>query len=236
MQITEYQFANITARPFMTLNDVNNKWIFTDRTRHILDVCMYREPEVIESIKAKGATFDWFPTDERPMDLDMVLLAVRQLSRYDQDGSHIIVHCLHGNNRSRTVVEAYHFAKLGFHFEDECKGSKNHLIWNCEQGYLPPLPEMEKLLKTLAPRPYSVETFEVIEGMTFSGTTHLSAEEWRLFNALDKEFPGKKAGELLQMTFRQTGRYEIDEEIPKMQARLADAMQYVSKLKDSNLL
>ena len=28
------------------------------------------------------------------------------------------------------------------------KGSKNHLIWNCEQGYLPPLPEMEQLLLT----------------------------------------------------------------------------------------
>ena len=146
MQITEYSFANITARPFMTLNDACNKWIFTDKTKHVIDVCMYREPEVIELIESKGATFDWFPTDERPMDLDMVLLAVRQLSRYDRDGSHIIVNCLHGNNRSRTVVEAFHFAKLGTHFEDEYKGCTNHLIWNCEQGYLPPLSEMEKLL------------------------------------------------------------------------------------------
>ena len=149
MQITEYQFANITTRPFLTLSDVNNKWIFSDRTKHVIDVCMYREPEVINAIKTKGVSFDWFPTDERPMDLDMILLAVAKLAEYDQDGSHIIVQCLHGNNRSRTVVEAYHFAKLGTHFEDECKGSKNHLIWNCEQGYLPPLPEMEHLQKDL---------------------------------------------------------------------------------------
>ena len=111
---------------------------------------MHREPKVIEAIKSKGATFDWFPTDERPMALEMVLQAVVKLAEYDQDGSHIIVHCMHGNNRSRTVVEAYHFAKLGFHFEDEYKGSKNHLIWNCEQGYLPPLSEMEQLLKKFA--------------------------------------------------------------------------------------
>lgn len=146
MQITDYTFANITARPFLTLNDAYNKWIFTDSTKHVIDVCMYREPEVIDLIQSKGATFDWFPTDERPMDLDMILKAVAKLIEYDRDGSHIIVHCLHGNNRSRTVVEAFHFAKLGFHFEDEYKGFTNHLVWNCASGYWPPLSEMEKLL------------------------------------------------------------------------------------------
>lgn len=149
MQITEYKFANITARGFITLDEIENPCTITDRTKHVVDVCMYREPEVIDAIKAKGITFDWFPTDERPMDLDMVLLAVSKLAEYDRDGSHIIVHCLHGNNRSRTVVEAYYFAKLGLHVEDECKGYKNHLIWNCEQGYLPPLSEMENLLKDI---------------------------------------------------------------------------------------
>lgn len=148
MQITQYKFANITARPFMTLNDVNNKWIFGE-TKHVINVCMHNDPNAVNLILSKGATFDRFPTEEQPMNLDMVLQAVTRLAEYDRDGSHIIVHCMHGNNRSRTVVEAYHFAKLGFHLEDEYKGCKNHLIWNCEQGYLPPLPEMEKLLQDL---------------------------------------------------------------------------------------
>lgn len=146
MQITNYTFANITARPFLTLNDANNPWILTDSTKHIIDVCMYREPELQELFRAKGITFDWFPTDEQPMNLDMILKAVAILAEYDRDGSHIIVHCLGGNNRSRTVVEAFHFVKLGTHFEDEYKGCTNHLIWNCEQGNLPPLSEMEELL------------------------------------------------------------------------------------------
>lgn len=110
---------------------------------------MHQAQEAIELIHAKGATFDWFPTDERPMDLDIVLQAIAKLAEYDRDGSHIIVHCLHGNNRSRTVVEAYHYAKLGTHYEDEYKGYTNHLIWNCAQGYLPPLPEMERLLSKI---------------------------------------------------------------------------------------
>jgi hypothetical protein len=151
MQITDYTFANITARPFMTMNDVNNQWIFTDETKHVVNVCMYREPEVIDLILQKGATFDWFPTDERPMDLGMILKAVAKLAEYDRDGSHTIVHCLHGNNRSRTVVEAYHFAKLGYHIEDEYQGYTNHLVWNCAKGYLPPIEEMEKMLHDIGP-------------------------------------------------------------------------------------
>ena len=234
MQITDYTFANITARPFMTLDDVNNKWIFTDRTRHVMDVSMYREPEVIGAIKAKGATFDWLPTDERPMNLDMILLAVSKLADYDKGGSHIIVHCLHGNNRSRTVVEAYHFAKLGFHFEDEYNGCKNHLIWNCEQGYLPPLPEVEKLLKTLTPRPHCMETLLEIRGKQVNALYRLSEEELRLFFELGKKFPEKKTCELLEMAFRQAGREEIEAEIPKVQARLAEASKHIEKLK-SNL-
>lgn len=146
MQITDYTFANITTRPFMTLSDVNNKWIFRD-TKHVIDVCMTRASEVVDLIQSKGATFDWFPTDERPMNLDMILQAVAKLAEYDKDGSHIVVDCMYGNNRSRTVVEAYHFAKLGTHFEDEYRDCKNHLIWNCQNGYLPPLSEMERLLR-----------------------------------------------------------------------------------------
>ena len=74
MQITDYTFANITARPFMTVGDANNKGILTEDTN-------------------------------------------------------------------------YHYAKLGTHYENEYQGYSNHLIWNCAQGYLPPLEEMEKMLQ-----------------------------------------------------------------------------------------
>jgi len=145
--IMTYDFANIEVRPFLTLSDVNNKWIFGN-TKHVVNVSTYREPEVIDTIISKGATFDWFPTEERPMDVNAILKAVKTLCQYDCDGSHILVHCMGGNNRSRTIVEAFYFTKCGQHFDDEYKGSKNHLIWNCEQGYLAPLSEMEQLLLT----------------------------------------------------------------------------------------
>ena len=141
-----YTFANITVRPFLKLSDVNNPYIF-GQTKHVINMCDYREPEVIDLIHSKGGTFDWFPTEEQPMDVNTILQAVAKLAEYDKDGSPIIVHCMGGNNRSRTVVEAYHFAKFGTHYEDEYKGFQNHLIYNCESGYLPPLVETERLLK-----------------------------------------------------------------------------------------
>ena len=83
------------------------------------------------------------------MDVNAILQAVAKLAEYDKDGTPIIVHCMGGNNRSRTVVEAYHFAKTGTHLEDMYRGYMNHLPYNCENGYLPPLKEMEQLLSSL---------------------------------------------------------------------------------------
>ena len=137
-----YDFANITVRPFLKLSDVNDPYIFGE-TKHVISMCDYREPEVIELIKSKGATFDWFPTEEQPMDLRMVLQAVAKLGIYAMDGSPIIVHCMDGNNRSRTVVEAYYFSQYLKHYEDEYKGYKNHLIYNCGNGYLESLKKMQ---------------------------------------------------------------------------------------------
>lgn len=206
----KYDFANITVRPFLKLSDVNNPYIFGE-TKHVIDMCYYREPEVIDLIESKGATFDWFPTEEQPMDVNAILQAVAKLFEYDRDGSPIIVHCLGGNNRSRTVVEAYHFAKLGRHLEDEYKGYPNHLLYNCGEGFLPLIKEMGKKLFRLTPRPYSVEIFDEFEGISINSITHLSEEEWRVFNAFDKEFPDKTTSELIKLTFEKTGRYEFDD-------------------------
>ena len=144
-----YSFAKITVRPFLKLSDVNNPYIFGE-TKHVINMCAHREPEVIDLIHSKGGTFDWFPTEEQPMDVNAILQAVAKLAEYDKDGTPIIVHCMGGNNRSRTVVEAYHFAKTGTHLEDEYKGYPNHLLYNCGEGFLPPIKDMEKMIRHIA--------------------------------------------------------------------------------------
>ena len=54
-----YDFANITVRPFLKLSDVNNPYIYGE-TKHVINMCDYREPEVIDLIHSKGGTFDWY--------------------------------------------------------------------------------------------------------------------------------------------------------------------------------
>ena len=51
-----YDFANIEVRPFLKLSDVNSPYIFGE-TKHVINMCDYREPEVIDLIHSKGATY-----------------------------------------------------------------------------------------------------------------------------------------------------------------------------------
>ena len=83
------------------------------------------------------------------MGLENILATVRELMKADTTGEKVILHCAFGNNRSRTVAEAFHFKKMGFELEDEYKGYKNHLEYNCGEGHLPPISEVERLISEL---------------------------------------------------------------------------------------
>lgn len=148
--MTKYDFAPIVVRPFPTMAEVRNPWVFPRKVRHIINVAQKEEPEIKDAILARGITYQWLPTDEKPhMNLPHILLAVRALREYDRAGESTVIHCVAGINRSRSVVEAYYFAKYGTHLRDEYDGYPNHLIYNCQSGFLPPLEVMEHYLKIL---------------------------------------------------------------------------------------
>ncbi|MBQ7239402.1 MAG: dual specificity protein phosphatase family protein [Bacteroidales bacterium] len=141
-----YDFDRIKVRPFLTLMDAQNKYIFQDGT-HVINVSLESKAEVKNYVEMHGGTYDWFPLNETPrMEVENLVLAVKSLFKYASTGLPIIVHCLCGNNRSRTVVEAYYFAKYGEQLEDEYKGFANHLLYNVANGYLP---SMEEILHRL---------------------------------------------------------------------------------------
>lgn len=145
----KYDFAPITARPFPTLLDVRNPWIISKSVKHIINVSTKEDPEIKAAIAARGISYTWLPTEEKPMNMPNIFKAVRLLREYDAAGEHTVIHCIGGNNRSRTVVEAYYFAKTRTHLNDEYMGYQNHLIYNCKAGYLPALEQMEHYLTLL---------------------------------------------------------------------------------------
>ena len=146
-----YKFANITVRPYPNMCDVNNKWIFTPEIGVVINVSQKYKAEIVDAIKQKGIEYFHFPLDEEVPDIgwENIKKAVKTLMHYDNTDKHILVHCDGGNHRSRLVVEAFHYAKLGTHFIDEYKGYDNHLIYDCCSGYLLPLEEVETELKNI---------------------------------------------------------------------------------------
>ena len=144
-----YSFANLIVRPFPTMADLINPWIFGG-VQVLINVSGHEyTKDLLKVIEAKGIRWYFFPLKEEVTDmgLENILSAVRELVKADAAGEKVILHCSCGNNRSRTVAEAFHFKKMGYHLEDEYKGYPNHLAYNCGEGHLPRLSEIEELLK-----------------------------------------------------------------------------------------
>lgn len=146
-----YKFANIAARPYPNICDISNPWIFRPDTIVIINVSQTQKPEITDIIKRKGIDYHFFPLKEETTDIgwENVKKAVKVLLHYETTGRHMLVHCDCGNHRSRLVIEAFHYAKMGVHFLDEYKGYDNHLVYDCSSGFLPPLKEIEAVLRNM---------------------------------------------------------------------------------------
>ena len=149
-----YSFAKVSARGYLTEADYNNKYIITDDLKLIINVSVRDFEKPWEFFLKRDIIARRMPLMEKDGDMgySTLLEAVRELVHWDEMGMRSIVCCAFGVNRSRAVVEAFHYAKMGFHFEDEYEGFTNHLIYNCESGFLPPIKEVERDLASIATR------------------------------------------------------------------------------------
>ena len=146
-----YQFARIQVRPFPSLAEVRNPFIY-GRAGCVVNVSEKGySKELRKELELQGLQIWHFPLVETGTDMGIenILQCVRILEYADREGIPVIVHCGFGNNRSRVVVECFHFRKMGFQLEDEYKGAENHLVYNCDIGLLPPIEEVERMLAEL---------------------------------------------------------------------------------------
>jgi hypothetical protein len=151
IDMKSYSFAKVSAREYLTMADYNNKYIITDDLKQIINVSGRDFEEPLNFFKEREIIARNMPLTEKNGDMGYktLLEAVGYLLFWDKRDKRSIVCCAFGVNRSRTVIEAFHYAKMGFHFEDEYEGYANHLIYNCAIGCLPPLSEVEYELKRL---------------------------------------------------------------------------------------
>ena len=145
-----YPFAKLIVTGFPTMADLNNKWIFPLDVKVIINVSGHEYPKDVAAILSRrGIKTYHFPLVEEGIDMGMdnILSAVKVLQEADSMGEKAVLHCTCGNNRSRTVAEAFCYTKTGELLSDEYKGYMNHLEYNCETGHLPDLATMKGLLR-----------------------------------------------------------------------------------------
>ena len=146
-----YSFSNLIVRGFPTVQELNHPYIYGG-VKVIINVSEHDYPDsILKEIECKEIRWYHFPLEEEVPDMGIgnILAAVKELMKADEAGDKVVLHCSYGNNRSRTVAEAFHFKKMGFELEDEYKGYRNHLEYNCANGYLPPITEVERLISEL---------------------------------------------------------------------------------------
>ncbi len=137
-KMKKYKFAKIVARPFPSLADLSNPYIFGGIDT-VINVSEREEKEHMQVYRLRGIAYHYFPLKEGGVDMgwENVKRAVEVILHNIDENNSIFIHCTGGNNRSRMVVECVYFALFGEHLNDEYRGSCNHLIYNVENKYLP---------------------------------------------------------------------------------------------------
>lgn len=146
----KYDFANITVRPFPTVSDVSNPYIFGG-IKSVINVSEKEDARILDYYEAHSITYHHLPIKECVSDMGWsnILKCIKIIIDNVRKDIPTIVHCIGGNNRSPLVVECAFYALYGHHLIDEYKGAINHLLYNIEQGYLPlTLQEIESELNS----------------------------------------------------------------------------------------
>lgn len=150
----KYDFANVIVRPFPTISDVSNPYIFGG-IKSVINVSEKEDARILAYYKTHSITYHHLPIKEYVSDMGWsnIMKCTKIIVDNIRNDIPTIVHCIGGNNRSPLVVECAFYALYGYHLIDEYKGAKNHLVYNVEQGYLPlTLQEIERKLKSLTLR------------------------------------------------------------------------------------
>lgn len=145
-----YPFALIAARDYPTIRQLDNPYTWGG-----IQFCVNvsekpYSPELEAAMKERGIDWLFCPLSEQTPEWNdweaPLCTVVEALYGAFLDGKKMVVHCNFGNNRSRTMIEAFYYVLEGKQFEDEYKGEVNHLAYNCKIGHLPPFKETERIL------------------------------------------------------------------------------------------
>ena len=145
-----YTFAPISAREYPTVKILDHPYIWGG-VRFCVNLSEKPyTPELEAAMADHGIAWIHCPVSEEPGAdwWESFTKALPLMHKAYMEGKKQIVHCDLGNNRSRSLVEAFHYLLKHSHLEDEYKGEFNHLAYNCKIGHLPPLEDGIAVLRS----------------------------------------------------------------------------------------
>lgn len=146
-----YDFAPISARDYPTVKILDHPYIWAGVKFCVNLSERTYSSELVEALASHGIEWIHCPVSEEPGAdwLESFAKALPQMYKAYKEGKNQIVHCDLGNNRSKSLVETFHYLLKQTQLEDEYKGEINHLTYNCKIGHLPPLEEVQWRLRRM---------------------------------------------------------------------------------------
>ena len=146
-----YTFAPISAREYPTVKLLDHPYIWGGVQFCVNVSEKPYSPELEKAMAVHGIEWIHCPVSEDygANWLESFATALPKMYRVCKAGKKQIVHCDLGNNRSRAFVEALYFAVVGKEYDDPYKGAGNHLEYNCIQGHLPEIGEIERRIRAM---------------------------------------------------------------------------------------
>ncbi len=146
-----YDFASISAREYPTVEMLDYLKLWTGVNLCINVSERPYSPWLVKAMAEHGIEWYHFPISEEPGAnwLDSFASALAKMYQAYKAGKKQVINCDLGNNRSRALVEALYFAIERKEFHDSYKDAINHLEYNCKEGHLPDLAEMERRLRAM---------------------------------------------------------------------------------------
>ncbi len=146
-----YDFASISAREYPTVEMLDYLRLWTGVNLCINVSVRPYSPWLVKAMVDHGIEWYQFPISEEPGAdwLDSFASALSKMYHAYKSGKKQVIHCDLGNNRSRALVEALYYAIERKEFIDPYKDARNHLEYNCKEGHLPDLAEMERRLRAM---------------------------------------------------------------------------------------
>ena len=146
-----YSFVPISARDYPTVKILDHPYIWGG-VRFCVNLSEKPySPELVEALAEHRIEWIHCPLSEEDGTSwwSAYSIALPKMLEAFWMGKKTVIHCDFGSNRSRTLIEAFHFLLTGTEYADEYKGEYNHLSFNCKRGHLPEMRETERLIRLI---------------------------------------------------------------------------------------